>query len=80
MKRICRYLQGIKYKGLVFNIYEVTVVGFYVDTYFVGLLEHDNPQYPIFLNSRTGFLTLPYFPILLASMIKTWINIFTLHS
>ena len=37
VKRICRYLQGTKDNGLVFNTSKKLVVGFYADADFAGL-------------------------------------------
>ena len=56
MKRICRYLQGRKDNGLVFNPFKILVVGCYADAYFAGLWVHEDPQYHICARSRTGFV------------------------
>ena len=56
MKRICRYLQGIKDNGLVLNPSKKLVVDCYADADFAGLWGHKNPQDPIFDRSRTGFV------------------------
>ena len=44
---ICRYLQGTKDNGLVFNPYNELVVDCYADAYFAGLWGHEDPQDPI---------------------------------
>ena len=44
MKRICRYLQGTKDNGLVFNISKELVVDCYADTDFAGMWGHVDPQ------------------------------------
>ena len=56
VKRICWYLQGTKYNGLMFNPSKKLVVGFYADADFVGPWGHENPEYHIFARSRTGFV------------------------
>ena len=58
MKRICRYLQGTKENGLVFNLSKKLVVDCYADTYFAGLWGHVYPQDPICARSRTGFVVI----------------------
>ena len=40
VKRICRYLQGTKYNGLVFNPFNKLVVDCYADADFAGLRGH----------------------------------------
>ena len=72
VKRICRYLQGTKDNGLVFNPSKKLVVGFYADADFAGLWGHENPQDPICARSRTVFVvTLSNFPLLWVSKIHT---------
>ena len=56
MKRICRYLQGTKDNGLVFNSSKKLVVDCYADAYFAELWGHEDTQDPIFDRSRTGFV------------------------
>ena len=57
MKRIFRYLQGTKDKGLVFNPpKKPVVVEFYADEDFLGMWGHVNLQDPICARSRTGFV------------------------
>ena len=56
MNRICQYLQGTKYKGLVFNPSKKSMVDFYADEDFVGLRGHENPEDPICNRSRTVFV------------------------
>ena len=65
VKRICRYLQGTKYNGLLFNPSKKLVVDCYSDADFSGLWGHENPQDPICASSRTGFVvTFSNFPLL----------------
>ena len=52
VKSIFSYLQGTKYKGVVFNPYNKMVVDFCVDVYSAGLWGHKNPQDPICANIR----------------------------
>ena len=56
MKRICRYLQGNKDNGLVFNHSKKLVANCYADADFAGLWGHENPQDPICARSRTAFV------------------------
>ena len=81
VKRICRYLQGTKYNGLVFNPSNKLVVDCYADAYFVGLWGHEDPQYPICARNRTGFVvTFANCPLLWMSKLQTEIALSTLHS
>ena len=67
---MCRYPLDIKYKGLMFNTSERMVTGCYVDSHFAVLWEHDNPQYIMCSNSRTGFVVyFSRFPLFLVSNI-----------
>ena len=56
LKMICRYLQGTKDNGLVFNPSKKLVIDCYADAYFAGPWVHENPQYPICARIRTGFV------------------------
>ena len=81
LKRICWYPQGTKYKGLLFNPYNKTVVYWYVDAYFSSLWVHDNPKYPIFSNIRTVFVvTFSKFYLMCVSKIQREISLSTIHS
>ena len=53
---ICRYLQGTKYNGLVFNPSKKLVVDCYADADFAGLWGHVVPQNLICARSRTEFV------------------------
>ena len=60
MKRICRYLQGTKDNGIVFNPSKKLVMDCYDDADFAGLWGYVDPQDPICVRSRNGFvLTFP---------------------
>ena len=81
MKRICRYLQGAKDNGLVFNTSKKLVVDCYADAYFAGLWGHEYPQDPIFARIRNGFVvTFANCPLLWMSKIQTEIALYNLHS
>ena len=65
MKRICRYLQGTKDNGIVFNPSKKLGVDCYADADFAGLWKHEDPQDPICARSRTGFVvTFDNYPLL----------------
>ena len=55
VKRICRYIQGTKENGLVFNPSNKLVTDCYSDTDSAGLWGHEDPQDPICSRSRTDF-------------------------
>ena len=55
VKRMCRYIQVTKDKGMMFNPYKKLMVDCYDDADFAGLWGHENPQVPICARSRTGF-------------------------
>ena len=81
VKRICRYLQGKKDNGLVFNPSKKLVVDCYAYADFAGLWGHKDPQDLICDRSRTGFVvTFDNFPLLLVSKLQTEIALSTLHS
>ena len=81
MKRICRYLQGTKDNGLVFNPSKKLVVDCYAGANFAGLWGHEDPHDPIFDRSRTGFVvTFANCPLLWVSKIHTDIDLSTLCS
>ena len=81
MKRICRYLQGTKDNGLVFNPSKKLVVDCYADADFARLWGHEDPQDPICAISRTGFVvTFANCPLLWVSKLQTEIDLSTLHS
>ena len=80
VKRICRYLQGTKDNGLVFNPSKKPVVDCYADAYFARLWGHENTQDPICDRSITGFVvTFANCPLLWVSKLQTDIALSTLH-
>ena len=81
VNRICRYLQGTKDNGQVFNPSKKLVVDFYADADFAGLWGHEYPQDSIFAISRTGFVvTFANFSLLWMSKLQTEISLSTLYS
>ena len=56
VKSICRYLQGTKVNGLVFNPSKKLVVDCYSDVDFAGLWGNENHQDHICARSRNGFV------------------------
>ena len=58
MKSICRYLQGTKDNGLVFNPSKKLLVYCYADADFAGLWGHEDPQDAIFHRSITVFVVI----------------------
>ena len=80
VKRICRYLQGTKDKGVVLNSPKRMVANFYVDECFLVLWGHDNSQDPSCDKIRTGcVVTYSNFPLLLVSKIHTDIALYNLY-
>ena len=80
-KRIYRYLQGTKEKGLVFNPPKKMAVNCYVGADFTIIPVHENPQDPICASSRTGFMeAFNHCPLLWLQNIQTDIDLSTLHS
>ena len=81
VKRICRYPQGIKDNGLVFNPSKKLVVDYYADADFAGLQGHENTQDSICSRSIT-ILVLKFSncPLLWVSKLQIEIALSTLHS
>ena len=81
VKRICRYIQGTKDNGIVFNPSKKLVVDCYADADFAGLWVHEHPQDPICARSRTGFVvTFSNCSLLWVSKLQIEIALSTLHS
>ena len=69
VKRICRYLQGTKDNGPMFNTSKKLVVYCYDDVDFSGLWGNENPQDPICARNRNGFVVIfANFPIFWVSV------------
>ena len=76
--RICRYLQGTKDKGLIFNPTEDLTLDCYVDADFAGLYGVEDDQDPVCVKSRTGYcLTLGGCPLIWVSKLQTEIALST---
>ena len=72
VKHICRYLQGVKGKGLTFQPNTNLQIDCYVDADFSGLQSCKNYQDPVCLNSRTVYvLTLGGCPIQRSSKLQS---------
>ena len=56
MKRIIRYLKGTRDKEMMINPTKTYNVDCYVDVDFAGLWGSEDPQDPISVKSRTGFV------------------------
>ena len=65
----------------MFNPSKKSVVDFYDDADFAGMWGHEDPQDPICVSRRTGFVvTFVNFPLLWVSKLQTEIALSTLHS
>ena len=58
MKRICCYLQGTKTKGLILKPSKQLTVDCFVDADFAGQWNVENPEDPLCVKSRTGYVLL----------------------
>ena len=56
VKRILRYLNSTKDKGMMLKPNKIPIVDCYVDSDFAGLWKAENDQNPLCVKSRTGFL------------------------
>ena len=81
VKRIIRYLQGTKEKGLLLEPTSDLQVDCYVNADFAGLRNSENDQDPIYMKSRTGFLIMfMRCPLTLISKLQTQIVLSTMES
>ena len=81
IKRILRYLQGTRDKGLVFNPSTSLQVDCYVDADFAGLWSIEDEQDPVSVKSRTGFLLMfMNCPLLWVSKLQTQIALSTMEA
>jgi hypothetical protein len=81
VKRICRYLQGTREKGLIFNLEQEMKLDCYVDADFAGLWRYEDDQDPVCVKSRTGYvITLAGCPCLWVSKLQTEIALSTLEA
>ena len=58
VKQICRYLQGTKMKGLILKPSKQLTVDCFVDVDFAGQWNVENPEDPLCVKSRTGYVLL----------------------
>ena len=79
IKRIVRYLQGTKEKGLTFRPSKDWQVDCYCDADFAGLWGSEDPADPIVSKSRTGFvILLAGCPLLWKSTLQTETSVSTM--
>lgn len=76
VKRICRYLAGTRDKGILFTPNLQEGLNCCVDADYAGLFSYEDPQDPVSVKSRTGFvLTLFGCPVLWSSKLQTEISL-----
>ena len=81
VKRILRYLNGTKDKGMTLSPTSDYTVDCYVDADFAGLWKVEDDQNPISVKSRTGFLIMFMgCPLLWVSKLQTQIALSTMES
>lgn len=81
IKRIVRYLQGTRNKGLILKPSKELKLDCYVDADFAGLWGVEDPQDPTCAKSRTGYiLTLGNCPLIWVSKLQTEISLSTMES
>jgi hypothetical protein len=81
LKRIARYLQGTKSRGLILKPTGQMKVDCYVDADFAGLWGSEDPDDPIVAKSRTGYLVLyAGCPLLWVSKLQTEVSLSTMMS
>ena len=79
--RICKYLKGTWENGLIMRPNRKLKVECFVDADFAGLYGAENPEDPISVKSRTGYLIkFSGCPLLWVSKLQTEIALSTLHS
>ena len=78
IKHICRYLQGVKGRGLPFKPNSSLGLDLYVDANFAGLWSYEDDQDPVCFKSRTAYMiTLGGCPISWSSKLQTEIALST---
>jgi hypothetical protein len=81
IKRIIRYLQGTKDKGMIFTPSGEFQVNCFVDADFAGLWGAEYDQDPVCVKSRTGYvITFMGCPLLWASKLQTQIALSTMEA
>jgi hypothetical protein len=79
VKKIIRYLQGTKDKGLIMTPSNDLSIDCYVDADFAGLYGVEDPQDPVSAKSRTGYiLLLADCPLLWVSKMQTEVAVSTM--
>jgi hypothetical protein len=56
LKRIGRYLLQTRDRGLLLNPMDSFKIGCFVNAYFAGLCSYEDPNYPVCVRTRTGFV------------------------
>jgi hypothetical protein len=81
VKKIIRYLQGTKDKGLIMTPSNDLSIDCYVDADFAGLYGVEDPQDPVSVKSRTGYvLLLADCPLLWVSKMQTEVAVSTMEA
>ena len=81
VKRIVRYLQGTKDKGLIIKPTQNLQIDLYADADFAGLWNSEDDQDPICVKSRSGYiLTIGNVPLVWKSKLQTEIALSTMES
>ena len=79
VKRIVRYLQGTKDRGLIFKPHTDWKVDCFVDADFCGLWGSEDPNDPVVTKSRTGYvILLAGCPLLWRSVLQTETSVSTM--
>ena len=81
VKRICRYLQGTKMKGLVLKPSKQLTVDCFVDADFAGQWNVEDPDDLLFVKSRTGYVLLVgNCPVKWVSKLQSEISVSTMEA
>ena len=81
VKRIVRYLQGTKDKGLIIKPTQNLQIDLYADADFAGLWNSEDDQDPTCVKSRSGYiLTIGKVPLVWKSKLQTEIALSTMES
>jgi len=79
IKRICRYLQGTKDRGLVMRPTGEWKIDCWVDADFCGLWGSEDPEDPVVAKSRTGYIiTLAGCPLMWVSKLQSEVSVSTM--
>jgi hypothetical protein len=80
VKRIAKYLAGMKERGLTFSPNPNIKLDCYVDADFAGLWRYEDDQDPVCVKSRTDVFTIAGCPVSWASKLQTEIALSTLEA